>query len=526
MKHTEPMVGPDQMVLLKDIAEALNGTYDISSAMAAILPRLSGVLGLQTAWAFRYDPKRGSYVEVGASGLPPALARDGAAALKSSWCECQERFVKGRLKTAVNIVRCSRLRDAVGEKHNLVFHASIPLRAKEKPLGILNVAAAGESVFTRSALDLLRAVGYQVAVAIDRSRMLSAAQHYSRQLQSLAGLAIDLATITDPERILTTAAERLVDTLAFDACGILRRSQGSLPDYEVVVKVVRRHNGQEEPMYSYLDPSQPSPSPHEQLLLPTAQSVIMQSVPHTEYWVRLESDTRAAFDQTDENIVTVFCGHIAAALENARLHAQSLQEVKWRERRQVAADLHDSVSQRLFSAQLLLRTLAVKRLDQPETNLVHQIQDLVHTSQEELRDMVNTLRPKDSRGFAKRIWDRLDPLRSELGLTVDCKIPLDVDQWLSLEQDDAVCNIVDEAMQNVLKHSQATKVSILVGRHQNRILVTISDNGVGFDLDGVTRGLGLYSMQDRIRALGGTLYIETAAGQGTTLRTVLPLSEG
>lgn len=49
MKRTEPWMGADQMGLLKDIAEALNGTYDISSAMAAILPRLSGVLGLQTA---------------------------------------------------------------------------------------------------------------------------------------------------------------------------------------------------------------------------------------------------------------------------------------------------------------------------------------------------------------------------------------------------------------------------------------------------------------------------------------------
>jgi signal transduction histidine kinase len=175
---------------------------------------------------------------------------------------------------------------------------------------------------------------------------------------------------------------------------------------------------------------------------------------------------------------------------------------------------------------LLLRTLALKIPDQPATNLVHQIQDLVHTSQQELKDLVNTLRSKDPRGFAKRIWDRLEPLGPELGIAVDCKIPLDVDQWLSLEQDDALCNIVDEAMQNVLKHSGATKVNILVGRHQNRLMVTISDNGVGFNLDGVTRGLGLYSMQDRIRALGGTLYIESAPGQGTILRTVLPLSEG
>ena len=126
-----------RLQILKDLAEALNETTDVSEAMAAILPRLSSVLGLSTAWAFRYDPDRSSFVEVGASGLPPALACNDAAPLKDGWCECQEQFVAGRLSKAVNIVRCSRLRDAVGDKAELVYHASIPLRSKGKPLGIL-----------------------------------------------------------------------------------------------------------------------------------------------------------------------------------------------------------------------------------------------------------------------------------------------------------------------------------------------------------------------------------------------------
>ena len=119
--------------LLKDIAESLNEANDVSSAMSAILPRLSQVLGLKTAWAFRYDPQRATFVEVGASGLPPALSANNAEALRSSWCECQDRMVKGHLDTAVNIVRCSRLRDAIGDKQGLKYHASIPLKMNGRP---------------------------------------------------------------------------------------------------------------------------------------------------------------------------------------------------------------------------------------------------------------------------------------------------------------------------------------------------------------------------------------------------------
>lgn len=131
--------------LFQAIAIALNEANDLMTAMALILPKLSAALGLTTAWAFRYDAKRQSFVDVGASGLPPALAVCDAAPLKSGWCECQEQFADGRLHRAVNVVRCSRLRDAQGERQGLVFHASIPLRSKEKRLGILNLAEIGRA---------------------------------------------------------------------------------------------------------------------------------------------------------------------------------------------------------------------------------------------------------------------------------------------------------------------------------------------------------------------------------------------
>lgn len=513
-----PSSDSGQISLLKDIAEALNGTYDITSAMAAILPRLSGVLGLRTAWAFRYDAKKASYVEVGASGLPPALDRNGAEPLKCSWCECQERFVKGRLNTAVNIVRCSRLRDAVGEKDGLIFHASIPLRAKDQPLGILNVAAAGESVFTQDALELLRAVGYQVAVAIDRSRMLFESRHYASQLQSLAHLAADLATIADPDRVLVTAAQRFVHSLDFEACGIVRRSP--LGPWEVIASATNRTR-EKDRSYRYREDPQILPE-DECLLLTETRSVIMQPVLHTEYWVRLESALAGEFAPTDSHLVAAFCGHIAAALENARLYAQGLRDAKWSERRMLAADLHDSVSQRLFSAQLLISVMALKIADQDTAGILSQVQQLVQTSRQELRDMVQALRPPDSRGLAQRIRDQLEPLATALGIRIDCQIAWDIDRWLTPEQDDALCSIVDEAMQNILKHACAHTVTILVAHCQNRVTAALTDDGAGFDASAAAKGLGLHSMQHRVRALGGAFAIDTAPGRGTRLTLSLP----
>ncbi|HET7559825.1 MAG TPA: GAF domain-containing protein, partial [Limnochordia bacterium] len=178
--------------ILRTIAERLNGLVEIHGALDDVLGLLVELLGLPTAWLFLAEPGETdtsaetgepsatgpaadpatTFRPAGMCGLPPALAQRDCAALRGPWCSCQELYREGQLSEAINIVQCSRLRDARGDKGGLVYHASIPLVSQGQRFGILNVAAPGRELFTDATLALLSAVGLQIGTAIERSRLV------------------------------------------------------------------------------------------------------------------------------------------------------------------------------------------------------------------------------------------------------------------------------------------------------------------------------------------------------------------
>jgi two-component system, NarL family, sensor kinase len=182
-----------ELYILNHIAETLNRASDIGTALDDTLASVIELLGLQTGWIFLLDDS-GKLFVAAHHDLPPALAHPGVA-----WwggCNCNTLFKSGDLREAVNIVQCSRLAEAAGDRHGLEFHASAPLRSEARMLGILNVASPGSDRFTPDVLLLLSAVGAQLGTAIERVR--------------LAQRAVDLAALEERNRI----AREIHDTLA------------------------------------------------------------------------------------------------------------------------------------------------------------------------------------------------------------------------------------------------------------------------------------------------------------------------
>lgn len=182
-----------ELFILNHIAETLNRTTDMEAALADTLASVVELLGLQTGWIFLLDDT--SKLDLAAHhDLPPALTYPG-----EPWCggcNCHSLFKSGELRTAVNIVQCSRLAEAEGDRRGLEFHASAPLRSEDRMLGILNVASPGWDTFTPDTLLLLSAVGAQLGTALERARL---AQH-----------AVALAALEERNRI----AREIHDTLA------------------------------------------------------------------------------------------------------------------------------------------------------------------------------------------------------------------------------------------------------------------------------------------------------------------------
>jgi two-component system NarL family sensor kinase len=180
----------EELKTLNVVGDILNQEADFEVAVGRALEALIGLLGLSTGWVFLTrveagDSHQGGFRVVATTGLPPALARDDAAPLCQGGCDCQWLFRQGRLDTGVNIVHCSRLESASGDKGGLEIHASVPLLGKRAPVGILNLAAPGQRRFEADTLEFLTVIGRQLGTAFERSRLSAERTREARYLAAL-----------------------------------------------------------------------------------------------------------------------------------------------------------------------------------------------------------------------------------------------------------------------------------------------------------------------------------------------------
>jgi two-component system NarL family sensor kinase len=173
---------------LNRLAEHLNRSHDLQTALDATLETLVEIMGLQTAWIFlwsasgltQYTPHAiGAHdLRLAAHcGLPPGLTEDNFFYLcDPPDCHCQALLRKGQLTRAVNVVECTRLQDsaeAAGDNRGLLFHATVPLFIGDQPTGILNVATDEWQFLSAADLQLLSAVSAQVSAAMERARLFA-----------------------------------------------------------------------------------------------------------------------------------------------------------------------------------------------------------------------------------------------------------------------------------------------------------------------------------------------------------------
>lgn len=217
--------------ILNEIVENLNQAEDVRAALDQALARLVGLMELQAGWIFLKDPNQQTrwagrgYVLAAYHNLPPALGLRRARAWKGT-CECQHLCNRNELTSAYTEVRCSRLRQAPGERGGLAVHATAPLRSGKTVLGILNVAAPDWETFSEESLVLLANVGSQMGIVLERARLLDLIQEQRLYEQAvLLELSNQLLRRTDLGDLLTYLVERIPQLIGVDAGAILLPSE-------------------------------------------------------------------------------------------------------------------------------------------------------------------------------------------------------------------------------------------------------------------------------------------------------------
>jgi signal transduction histidine kinase len=240
-----------------------------------------------------------------------------------------------------------------------------------------------------------------------------------------------------------------------------------------------------------------------------------------------EKEGADAFDAEDQELIELLAAHASIAITNARLYEHSRELSILSERNRLALELHDVVSQKLFSV-MLTAEAAATQIDRDLVAAraqIERLRELAREALDELRSLILGLRPAELErdGLDGALRKEVELLRRMHG--TDIELQVDADARIEPgERELAVLRIAHEALHNAVRHARAEHVTVRVGGANGALVVEVTDDGIGFDPDSAdlrSRHLGLTSMEERARELSGRLRIRSAPGAGTTVRIEL-----
>ena len=239
------------------------------------------------------------------------------------------------------------------------------------------------------------------------------------------------------------------------------------------------------------------------------------------------AERSCGFTEEDEDLLAILAQHAAIALTNARLYERSRELTIAEERSRLAHELHDAVSQKLFSLRLTAQAAAalVDRDPSRAKGELQQVAVLAAEAADELRAAVVELRPAalDEDGLVATLRTQIHVLdrAHSARVTFDSRGV----RALPAAQEEAVLRVAQEALHNALRHSGARHVDVTLTRSDSGTALRVTDDGSGFDPKSIRRAgrhLGLVSMRDRASGVGGVLTVESAPGKGTTIEMEVP----
>lgn len=417
--------------------------------------------------------------------------------------------------------------------------AAAPLSVKDRVLGSLVLMTKGTdgAEFTPADLDILVSFASQAAGAIENARLFEAEQRRAEQFQVISEVGRRVTSIMPLDELLKQIVELIQDAFGYYIVEIglvegqeLVYQAGvggewkkeyerlTLPlNYESVTGSVAVTGDpllipdvSQEPRYRQLFDA----GTRSELAVPLKSKDTVIGV------LNVESDRPDHFDESDVTVLQSLANQAAIAIENAVLYEQSQRSAALEERQRLARDLHDAVTQTLFSASLIAEVLPHLWERDPREGLrrLEELRQLTRGALAEMRTLLVELMPAAlAEAELKDLLRHLAEAtigRTRVAVALDVQGESQLSSWIKI----AFYRIAQEALNNMAKHSAATKTEISLRCEPEKVMLRISDNGRGFDPTTVpVEHLGLSIMKERAAKIGADLRICSEIGIGTEI---------
>ena len=402
--------------------------------------------------------------------------------------------------------------------------------------------------FTEEDEELTQLLAAQAAVAIENARLYESSTRWLRQLESLNEIGTALASEIELEPLLGLVARRLRELvrarlvlIALPQGGAMTVAAAEGDETQGIAgarlelggskagRVLQR--GRSERVDSVLDDPEVDQLAARQLGVRSALYVPLIARGRA-IGVLIAHDREGsspAFSDDDLRLAESLADRAAVAVDlSERVGRDALARVvkaQELERKRLARELHDETGQALTSILLGLKPLEQSARTDEERAAMASLRELVVSTLRDVRRLAVELRPSalDDFGLATAVERLADTFRDSTGMRVDVETQLG-EVRLPPEVETALYRIVQEALANIVKHAEATHVSILLTRKDFSVAAVVEDDGKGFDeTDTGDNVLGIVGMRERVGLVGGRLAIESGSGSGTTVAAEVPI---
>ncbi|AIK38328.1 GAF domain protein [Bacillus pseudomycoides] len=511
-----------ELAILKEIAETLNTSNDTYHVLQAVLEKLLHVTGLTTGWIFLAD-ENGRYTKLIDYHLPAALTFQDKKPMCEGECWCLRRFVEGKLERAVNIIECKRINNAVennwGDTEGILHHATVPLKAGGEEFGVLNVASPGKTHFSEEELMLLQSVALQIGTALKRTKLYENEKKRAHYYVKLERFIQELRKIHKLNTLPEEVVKQVGDVFLWEQVAFFIQEEKKISMRACYKKYVSERDMELGSIAKEaIEKNQPVLLKRQS----NASSIVaLIQIRNQVFGVLCVSSKHGEFDENTVDIVQALTNHISLMIENLRLNEQRRELARMEERNRLARDLHDSVSQKLFSLTFMTKGAEAVLKGQNETvdQSLHEMRELAQGALKEMRALIWQLRPA---GLEKGLLLALKQYGENLGLNIREQVK--GVRELPRVVEETLWRIGQEALNNVSKHARVTEATIYLKVTEKEVSLEVVDYGLGFIEKDIKekKSLGMTTMRERAELIGGWITI-VSEKKRTSIKVIVPL---